>query len=115
VGSLVPTQHPDLLAIPMTRFTALAGERLEGALAYRTTRKVFGPERTVVVTYNENLLEGQLQGINAGLHKTRRKLDEIQQVLRRRQEGRVKGGQPPTVASVTAQVEKILAAQFMKK
>ena len=115
VGSLVPTQHPDLLAIPMTQFTALAGERLAGALAYRTTRKVFGQERTVVVTYNENLLEGQMQGINAGLHKTRRKLDEIQQVLRRRQEGRVKGGQPPTVARVTAQVEKILAAQFMKK
>ena len=115
IGSLVPTHYPDLLAIPLTRFTALAGERLEGALAYRTTLKVFGQERTVVMTYNENLLEGQLQGINANLHKTRRKLDELQQVLRRRQEGRVKGGKPPTVASVTAQVEKILAAQFMKK
>src|SRR5664279_4467767 len=56
IGSLVPTHYPELLAIPLTRFTALAGERLEGALAYRTTLKVFGQERTVVVTYNENLL-----------------------------------------------------------
>jgi transposase len=115
VGSLVPTQHPDLLAIPTTRFKALTGPRLEGVLAYRTTQKVFGQERTVLVTYNDHLLEGQLQGIQANLQKTRRKLDELQQGLRRRREGRVKGGQAPTVASVTKQVEKILAAQFMKK
>jgi transposase len=115
IGSLVPTQHSDLLAIPMSRLAPLAGERLEGALAYRTSKTVFGRERTVLVTFNEKLLEGQLQGINANLEKTRRKLDALQQGLRRRKQGRVKGGQAPTVAGVTRQVEKILGAQFMKK
>lgn len=115
IGSLVPTQHPDLLAIPLRQLTPLAGERLEGVLAYRTRKTVFGQERTVLVTFNEQLLAGQLQGINANLEKTRRRLDELQLGLRRRQQGRVKGGQAPTVASVTRQVEKILSAQFMKK
>jgi transposase len=114
IGSLGPTQHAELLAIPLDRFTPLAGQRLEGVLAYRTTQPVFGPPRTVLVTYNEHLLEGQLQGINANLEKTRRKLHAVQQVLRRREQGRVKGGQAPTVQSVTRQVEKILSAQFMK-
>ncbi len=34
--------------------------------------------------------------------------------MRRRQQGRVKGGKAPTVQSVTRQVEQILGAQFMK-
>jgi multidrug resistance efflux pump len=42
-----------------------------------------------VITYNENLLEGQLQGIQASLTKARRKLDELQANLRRRREGRL--------------------------
>jgi transposase len=114
VGSLVPTQHKDLLKIPLADFTALADARLDGCLAYRTRRTVFGQERTIVVTYNENLLEGQLQGINASLQKARRKLGELQQSLRRRQQGRVKGGKAPTAATVTRQVESILSGQFLK-
>ena len=114
VGSLVPTQHKDLLKIPLADFTSLADARLEGCLAYRTRRTVFGQERTILVTYNENLLEGQLQGINASLQKARRKLDELQQSLRRRQQGRVKRGKAPTVATVTRQVDTILSGQFLK-
>ena len=114
VGSLVPTHHPELLAIPLRRFQSLAGERFDGCVAYRTSLKVFGQERTVVVTFNENLLEGQLQGINASLQKVRRRLDELQHSLRRRQQGKVKGGKCPTVKTVTRQVEQILSGQFMK-
>ena len=60
-------------------------------MAYRTRQVVFGQERTVVVTYNENLLAGQLQGIEANLEKTRTKLRELQHGLRRWREGRVQG------------------------
>ena len=114
VGSLVPTQHKDLLNIPLDKFITLGDARLEGCLAYRTRRTVFGQERTILVTYNENLLEGQLQGINASLQKARRKLDELQQSLRRRQQGRVKRGKASTVATVTRQVDAILSGQFLK-
>lgn len=114
IGSLVPTHHPELLAIALRQFHSLAGARFEGCVAYRTTLKVFGQERTVVVTYNEKLLEGQLQGINASLQKARRKLDELQHSLRRRQQGKVKLGKCPTVQTVTRQVDQILSGQFMK-
>ena len=75
IGSLVPSQHHDLLRIPLEGFQPLPGQRLASCLAYRTTKKVFGQERTIVITYNENLLEGQLQGIEASLTKARHKLD----------------------------------------
>jgi transposase len=114
VGSLVPSQHPDLLRIPLEDFQPLAGQRLASCLAYRTTKKVFGQERTIVITYNENLLEGQLQGIQAGLTKARGKLDELQTRLRRRREGRVTQGQAPTAQSITKQVEQSLSGQFLK-
>jgi transposase len=114
IGSLVPSQHTDLLAVPLEEFAPLAGERLARCLAYRTTKPVFGQERTIVITYNENLLEGQLQGITASLTKARRKLDELQASLRRRREGRLKQGRAPTTESVRKQVEQILSGQFLK-
>ena len=114
VGSLVPTQHADLLEVPLRKYEPLSGQRLKDCLAYRTRKVVFGHERTIVITYNENLLAGQMQGLNGNLEKTRQRLAEIQQVLRRRREGRTKGGKTPTVASVKQQVQQALARQWMK-
>jgi transposase len=115
VGSLVPSQHPDLLRIPLEDFQPLAGPRLASCLAYRATKTVFGQERTMVITYNEHLLEGQLQGIEAGLAKARRKLEELQAGLRRRREGRLKQGRAPTAESIRKQVEQLLSGQFLKR
>ena len=114
IGSLVPSQHSDLLAVPLEKFASLAGQRLASCLAYRTSKQVFGQERTIVITYNENLLEGQLQGINASLTKARRKLDELQANLRRRREGQLKRGHAPTTESVRKHIEQILSGQFLK-
>jgi transposase len=60
-------------------------------------------------------LAGQLQGIEANLHKTRTKLRAIQQGLRRWQQDRVKGGRKPSLEGVRNQVERAVSAQFMKK
>jgi transposase len=114
IGSLVPSQHPDLLRIPLEDFQPLAGQRLASCLAYRTTKQVFGQERTIVGTYNESLLEGQLQGIQASLTKARHKLDQLQASLRRRREGRLKLGRAPTAESIRKQVEQILSGQFLR-
>ena len=115
VGSLVPTQHPDLLAVARKSFVPLPGERLKDCLAYRTRKVVFGVERTVLVTSNDNLLHGQLQGIGANLEKTRTKLRALQHSLQRWREGKVKGGRKPTAQGVRKQIEQALSAQFMKK
>jgi transposase len=115
VGSLVPSQHPDLLKIPLDQLRPLSGSRLEGVSAYRTQKKVFGQERTVLITFNEALLEGQLQGITANLEKARGKLAALQEGLRRHQQGRVKGGRVPQAESVRKQVEQILSGQYLKE
>jgi transposase len=114
VGSLVPTQHLDLLEVALAKYRPLEGERLKDCLAYGTRKVVFGQERKIVITYNENLLQGQLQGLSANLNKTRERLNAIQRVLRRRQQGKVKGGKKPTVASLKQQVRNALSRQFMK-
>jgi len=114
VGSLVPSQHADLLAVPRRRFRALGDPRLEGVEVYRTEKKVFGRPHTVVITFNQNLLDGQMQGLTANLNKARGKLRELQQQLHRWREGKVKGGKAPTLAGVENQVRSICSAQHLK-
>src|SRR5712691_5422607 len=115
VGSLVPSQHADLLAIPRRQFRTLSTAGLEGVEVYRTQKKVFGQARTIVVTFNPNLLEGQLQGLNINLRKARRKLRDLQTQLQRRREGKLKGGKAPTLDSVQKQIHAICSAQWVEK
>src|SRR5436309_2221838 len=72
VGSLVPTQHPDLLEVPLDKFQSFQDARLEGVTAFRTSKKVFGRHWTIVATHSQELLEGQLRGIAQVLGKRRR-------------------------------------------
>jgi transposase len=113
VGSLVPSQHTDLLAIPRRRFRALTDPRLDEVEVHRTAKKVFGRSHTVVITFNQNLFDGQMQGLTASLHKARRKLRKLQQQLRRWREGKLKGKRP-TLAGVQNQVRSIGSAQHLK-
>ena len=48
VGTLTPSQQPDLLRIPLDRYT----ERFGQFQVHTTKKKVFGEERTIVLTYN---------------------------------------------------------------
>jgi transposase len=61
VGSLVPTHHRDLLAVPDDEFQAVEG--LEGVVAHRCEKEVYGVARTIVVTRSENFLAKQLVGL----------------------------------------------------
>jgi transposase len=115
VGSLVPSQHSELLAISRRQFRTLAQPGLEGVEAYRAQKKVFGQPRTVVMTFNQNLYDGQLQGLTAHLGKARRKLHDLQIQLQRRRDGKVKGGKAPTLDSVKKQIHTICSAQFVEK
>jgi len=114
IGSLVPSYHPDLLDVPSSRYQPLTGERLKDVRAYRTRKVIYGQERTIVVTHNDNLLHGQLQGLTSALDKARDRLREIQTKLRRRREGRIRGGKAPTTASILKQAQDALAGQHVK-
>lgn len=114
VGSLVPTQHPDLLRIPARRFRSLADEGLAGVTAYRTRKTVFGASRTVLVTYNENLFIAQAQTLLREIAKRQQRLRELQNQLRLRHAGKIRGGQPPSVESTAKKVKSWLKARHMK-
>ncbi len=114
IGSLVPSHHADLLEVSARQYQPLQGERLQDVRAYRTTKKIYGQQRTIVVTHNDNLLHGQLQGLTVALDKARGKLRDLQTKLRRRREGRTRGGKAPTVASIRKQAQDALLGQHVK-
>jgi hypothetical protein len=87
VGSLVPTHFADLLAIPLEKFRTLQDPLLESARALRLTCKVWGQERTLVITFSPELQRKQIRGIEQHLSKKRRALEELQAKLRRSQKG----------------------------
>ena len=113
VGSLVPSQHKDLLAVPRRRFQKLTNPQLDSVEVFRTQKKVFGRTHTIVVSFNQNLFDGQIQGLTVNLNKARGKLRELQQQLRRWREGKLKG-KKPTLAGAQNQVRSICSAQHLK-
>ena len=115
IGSLVPTQHPDLLAVPAERLVSLAAEGLPGVRAWRTRKTVFGVERTVLVTFNQELFDAQERTLLREIDKRRRQLRELQGRLRRWRTGRVSGGRKPSLAGTRKQVDRWLRARHMRQ
>jgi transposase len=114
IGSLVPTQHPELLSIPAGRFRSLAEEGFPSVTAYRTKKEIFGVPRTVVVTYNEALFVAQSRTLLREIGKRQRRLAELQTQLRRWQSGKLRGKRP-TVKGTKKKVDGWLAARHMKE
>ena len=114
VGSMVPTQHQDLLEVPLDRFQSFEDPRLEGVTAFRTSKKVFGREWTIVVTRSQELLDGQLRGIAQVLRKRRRALSELQWKLKRSQEPGAKG-KGYTLKSLQAHAQNLSSGQYIQK
>jgi len=97
VGSLVPTQHLDLLAVPDEEYAPVEG--IEGVVGFRTEKEVFGQARTVVVTRSESFLAKQL----AGLAQTRARVECQLAELARLVEGRRHRMGPDDVAQRAAE------------
>jgi transposase len=115
IGSLVPSQHPELLAVSRERFRSLEVEGLPSVSTYRCKKEVFGKTRTIVVTDNDNLFVAQSRTLLREVAKKQRLLGELQTSLQRRQSGQVKGGKPTTLEGTRKKVQDILAAKDMKE
>lgn len=114
VGSLVPTQHEDLLGIELKEFQPLPGGGLEGLRAYRTQKKVFGRPVTIVMTYNPELFAKQWRGLQWHMAKCEQGLRDLEGKLTRWREGQGRGKRP-TRAGTLRQMVKILHARHMKQ
>jgi transposase len=83
VGSVPPSEHPDLLAVPKRRYRTVDAERFPGLRAFETRTVVFGVERRVVVTHSQDLHDGQIRGFAQTLAKAHRQLGELAERLAR--------------------------------
>jgi transposase len=116
VGSMKLDEHKDLAEVPNDdpRFAACGGSRLEATKAFRTRKTIYGRERAVVVTYNQNLFDAQWLTVQHDLTKALEQLSALRQRLEDRRAGLIRGGKAPTLASVEKQCREALSRQHLK-
>jgi transposase len=116
VGSVKLDEHKDLAQILNSDpvFVPCTPEELEGTKAFRVTKKVYGRERVLVVTYNQNLFNAQYMTLQNDIKKAVDKLSELDQKLRDRINGIIIRGKAPTSESLENQVKSILIRQHLK-
>jgi transposase len=83
VGSLPPSDHPDLLAVGKAGYRPVDEQRFPGLVAYETEKVVFGQRRRVVLTHSDDLHAKQCAGFDQTLAKARRQLAGLQARLAR--------------------------------
>ena len=83
VGSLSPSDHPDLLAIPRSRYQIVDADRYGDLSAVDTTVTALGVTRRAVLTHSPTLHAGQSRGLDQTLAKARAKLAQLQARLHR--------------------------------
>jgi transposase len=108
VGSLPPSDHPDLLAVEKDRYQVVDNERFPGLTAFETTKVVFGAERHLVVCHCEGLHAKQSQGFDQTLAKARRQLSELAERLARGKTRKAK-------EKVQAEIEGILRPRWCSR
>ncbi|MCA1681842.1 MAG: IS1634 family transposase, partial [Actinobacteria bacterium] len=83
VGSVPPSDCPDLLALPATDRHVADAERFPGLTALQTRREVYGTQRRVVLTHSATLHTAQSRGFDQTLAKASAKLAELADTLAR--------------------------------
>jgi transposase len=114
IGSLVPTQHQDLLDIPLERFHYLKGPLFQGLRVHRTEKEVFGQKRTILITRSQALLQGQVRGIRQHLAKKLRSLRDLQKRLQVSYEPGWRG-KPYTEESIQKALDATISSQYIRE
>lgn len=117
VGSVKLGEHKELAQISNRdeRFRSCEAANLDGTKAFRVKKTVYGKERILVVSYNQNLFDAQWLTLQNDISKAIERLTALQQRLRDRAAGLTKKGRTPSVASVEKQCAGILARQHLKE
>jgi transposase len=108
VGSLPPSDHPDLLAVEKRRYRIVGPQRFAGLRAFETTKVVFGAQRRIVVTYSPTLHLEQSRSFEQTLAKARRQLAALAARL-----GRGKTRKPKD--KVEDEIAEILKPRWLKR
>ena len=108
VGSLPPSDHPELLGVSKHRYKTVDKEAFPGLVAFETTKVVFGQERRLVVCHSDGLHEKQSRGFTQTLAKAIRQLAELQARLARGKTRKAKD-------KVQAEIAQILAPRWVSR
>jgi transposase len=99
VGSLPPSDHPDLLAIPGRDYRPVDPDRYPGLRYLDTTVTALGVTRRAVLTHSANLHAKQSRGLDQTLATARRRLAELAARLAR---GRTRRDRTKVEAEIAA-------------
>jgi transposase len=81
VGSLRPSDHPDLLQIVRSRYRIVDEAAFPGVTAFESRTMALGAMRRVIVTHSDELHAAQTRGFEQTLAKARRRLFALQRIL----------------------------------
>lgn len=117
VGSVKLDEHPDLATVSNqdARWQPATEPGWEGTKSWRTQQVVYGKERTLVMTYNQNLFDRQWATVQNDLARALSQLACVQRNLEERAAGLIKGGMAPTRESVQRKCEQILHRQHLRQ
>jgi hypothetical protein len=108
VGSLPPSDHPELLAIQKSRYKVVDQEAFPGLVAFETEKVVFSKLRRLVVCHSEGLHQKQSRGFSQTLAKAHRQLSVVAERLAR-------GKTHKSREKVEAEVASILAPRWVSR
>jgi transposase len=108
VGSLRPSDHPDLLAVARRRFRIVDAGRFEGLTALETRTMALGADRRVILTHSQSFHAAQARGFEQTLAKARRRLAVLQARLAR---GRTRRPRQ----AVEAEITEILKPRWLSR
>ena len=108
VGSVPPSDCPDLLARPATDRHLVDADRFDQLTALETRRQVYGTNHRVVLTHSPTLHTAQSRGFDQTLAKAQAKLSDLAETLARGKTRRSK-------AKVTAAVEQIIKEPWLRR
>jgi transposase len=97
VGSLPPSDHPDLLAMPRTRYRKVDPDRFPGLTYVDTTVTALGVTRRAVLTHSTTLHAAQSRGFDQTLAKAQQRLAALADKLAR---GKTRRPRPAVEAEI---------------
>jgi len=99
VGSLPPSDHPALLALPRKDYVPVDEDRYPGVSCVDTVVTALGVTRRAVLTHSPTLHAAQSRGFDQTLAKARKRLAELQSRLAR---GKTRRGRDAVEAEIAA-------------
>jgi transposase len=106
VGSLPPSDHPDLLALPKTRYRHVDPDRFPGLTYVDTRVTALGVTRRAVLTHSQTLHDKQARGFTQTMAKAIGRLVDLQARLAR-------GGTRRSRDQVQAEIATILKPRWV--